>query len=535
MKLVTVAEMQAIEKEANARGLSYAAMVEYAGKGLAAAIQQEYPGHQPTGVLGLVGSGNNGADTLVALETLAQQGWPVAACLVRPRLSDDPLVARVQNAGGVVWTATSDTQFAQLHAQLAAKTILLDGILGTGLHLPIREDLSDFLRQVRRLLEKCPIPPQVVAVDCPSGIDCDSGEAAPDVISAHLTVTMAAIKQGLLKFPAYAHVGKLMAIGIGLPQEGDGLPIWNSLHNFIPQPADIRQWLPKRPQDAHKGTFGTALIVAGSRNYTGAALLAGEAAYRSGAGLVTLAVPYSLHPALAGHLPEATWLPLPELDGVIAEAAADTLTHSSLRPTSMLIGPGFGLEPTSGDFLLKFLRQGFATRQHHQTTRPAFPPLVIDADGLKLLTRIAGWHELLPPESILTPHPGEMSVLTGLSTAAIQADRLAVARQYSRLWNQVVVLKGAFTVVAGVQGENAVISVATPALARAGSGDVLAGMIAGLLAQGMPPFLAATTAAWIHAQAGLAALNQLGTSACVLPRDILAALPAIFRQFTNSY
>jgi NAD(P)H-hydrate epimerase len=275
--------------------------------------------------------------------------------------------------------------------------------------------------------------------------------------------------------------------------------------------------LPRRPLDAHKGTFGTALIVAGSANYTGAAWLAGQAAYRVGAGLVTLAVPTPLHAALAGQFPEATWVLLPHSDGFIAAQASATLQPHLERATALLVGPGFGLEETTKEFLERLLGD----------KETGVPPMVVDADALKLLRRLPDWNKRLPAPAVLTPHPGEMAVLTGLSKEAIRADRLGLACHYSQEWGHVVVLKGAFTVIAAPDGATAIIPVANPALVRAGTGDVLAGLIAGLRAQGVGAFKAAVAGAWIHAYAGLQAVEEVGNPASVLAGDVLRATIAV--------
>jgi NAD(P)H-hydrate epimerase len=352
---------------------------------------------------------------------------------------------------------------------------------------------------------------------------------------------MAAVKRGLLAFPAFSLVGDLRVVGIGLPDEGAALQSWQSVRRVVPTAERIRQALPERPADAHKGTFGTALIAAGSVNYTGAALLSGEAAYRIGAGLVTMAVPAPLHAMLAGHLPEATWLLLPHDAGVIAAGAADVILKNLGRATAMLVGPGFGMEDTTRDFLARLIgsdarpsRGGIGFVHQAKTGAPseqaALPPLVIDADGLKLLAHLPDWPARLPAPAVLTPHPGEMAVLTGLSTEDIQADRLGVAGRFSQEWGHVVVLKGAFTVIAAPDGQEAVIPVATAALARAGTGDVLAGLIAGLRAQGVEAYPAAIAGAWIHAQAGLHAAKLLGSTASVLAGDVLEAVIEVISE-----
>ena len=281
-KYVSVTEMIAIEKEADASGHTYAQMMEYAGRGLAEVVEEYYGHLSDGGIIGLVGSGNNGGDTLVALAHLSEQGWPASAYIVRSRPHDDPLMERLINAGGVIYKVEADSDFQLLGGLLEQHAILMDGVLGTGIRLPLKREVAevlDFTRRVLREKEEA----HVVAVDCPSGVDCDAGEAASECIPAEITVTMAAIKRGLLMFPAAELVGEIRVVGIGLG-EVDAYPqAWESLKRFVPDKDWVRQALPERPLDAHKGTFGTALVVAGSINYTGASLLAGEAAYRIGA------------------------------------------------------------------------------------------------------------------------------------------------------------------------------------------------------------------------------------------------------------
>jgi len=537
MKLVTVSEMQAIERQADASGHTYSQMMEHAGSGLAAVVAKECAGLKDGGILGLVGSGNNGGDTLVALAILAEQGWQATAFLVRSRLIDDPLIQRLEKIGGRIFRQTENATYTQLASLISENAVILDGVLGTGIQLPLKPELAEIFSFIRNNIQNLKSQPFIVAVDCPSGIDCDTGAAASQSIPANLTVTMAAVKQGLLKLPAYELIGTLRVVGIGLPAEGTKLPAWQAIQRFVPDHDWVRQVLPPRPLSAHKGTFGTALIIAGSLPYTGAVLLAGEAAYRAGAGLVTLAVPEPLHTALAGHLTAATWLSLPQEAGFIVAEAADDIAKNLERPTALLIGPGLGVEDTTYQFVARLLSDPIPTTMGFiQTTaasRIKLPPLVVDADGLKLMARLPRWHEFVPPETILTPHPGEMSILTGLSTSEIQGDRLGSAERYSREWGHIVILKGAFTIIAAPDGRTAVIPVATPALARAGTGDVLAGLIVGLRAQGVPGFEAAVAGAWIHAQAGLHALEQVGNSASVLAGDVLKATIHIINKLSR--
>src|SRR5215216_822122 len=527
MKLVTVSQMQAIEKEADATGLSYDQMMENAGQGLADILFDLFEDDKETEIVGLVGPGNNGGDTLIALAELAQEGWKARAYLAK-RKKDD-LVKRFTEAGGEV--LLGENAFEKLAEAIGTADVLLDGILGTGVKLPLKKDVAELLSEINDLLDGLDQAPLVVAVDCPSGVDCDSGEVADETIAADLTITMAAVKQGLLQLPAFDYVGDLEVVDIGLP---DDLKSLKDLNVHVAEADSIAALLPERPLDSHKGTFGTALIAAGSVNYTGAALLAGEAAYRVGAGLVTLAVPASLHGMLAGRFPEATWVLLPHEMGSIAAGGAEVLAKSFERATALLIGPGFGTENSTREFIENLIegkyvakksvqRIGFVHQQAEKAeeNKAKLPPMIFDADGLKLLAQIKDWYTKIPAPAILTPHPGEMATLTDLSKDLIQEKRQEIASQYAKTWGHVVVLKGAFTVIASPDGRATVIPVASPALARAGTGDVLAGLIVGLRAQGLEAYEAAVAGAWIHAQAGLYAADDLGTTASVLASDVL--------------
>lgn len=544
MKLVTVAEMRAIEQEADSNGLSYAQMMKNAGQGLAEAILQlaySEPDENRE-ILALVGPGNNGGDALTALTQLAADGWHARAYLVKRQAEDDELLEHLKTQGGEILFAAQDPDYTQLTAFIKTAAVIVDGILGTGIHLPLKPEIAGVLRAANRAISSLDWPPHVVAVDCPSGVDCDTGQAAPEVIPASLTVCMAAVKHGLLKLPAFELAGELRVADIGLTDE---IESWKAVRHFAADAEMVRDFLPPRPADSHKGTFGTLLVTAGSAGYTGAALLAGKSAYRSGAGLVQMAVPGALHAILAGQFPEATWILLPTEKGVIAEHAAEVLLKNLKRATALLLGPGLGEEETTRKFIENLLTGssgpkknpapiGFARVNAPKVeveTSTALPPLVIDADGLRHLAKIKDWAKQLPAESILTPHPGEMSALTGLEKDEIQANRLAAALQYAAEWGHVIVLKGAFTVIAAPDGRAAVIPVATSALARAGTGDVLAGLIGGLRAQGVPAYEAGVAGAWIHAQAGLAAAEKVGAEASVLAGDVMESIGDVLSDF----
>jgi ADP-dependent NAD(P)H-hydrate dehydratase / NAD(P)H-hydrate epimerase len=531
VKLFSVSEMQSLEKEANQKGLTYATMMENAGQGIAEEIAFAYSRIQKKKAVALVGSGNNGGDALVALSQLALNNWEVSAYIVRKRPDVDPLVSRLINNHGQIIYYDNDVDFNQLNELIVSNSVLIDGVFGTGIKLPIKDDIAQILSFVNTTVKKYEKNLHIVAVDCPSGVDCETGEAAIETIPAEVTITMAGMKTGLLKFPAANLTGEIRIVSIG---SIDDLDAYKDNKKTVLNDKTIKEYLPKRPLDSHKGTFGTALIVAGSLNYTGAAFLAGMAAYKIGAGLVAMAVPAPLHNALSGNFPECTWILLPHEMGVISSDAVKVLRKYIKQATALLIGPGFGLEDTTKEFIRNMINInnerkasiGFIHDEIKNDENSAIQiPMVVDADGLKHLSKIDKWYELLPSPSILTPHPGEMAVLTELSTQEIQENRIQIAKQYSERWGHVIILKGAYTVIAEPKGEIAIVPVATPALAKAGTGDVLAGLITGLLAQGVEPYRAACTAAYIHANAGLLAAKQQENTASVMASDVLNAIP----------
>jgi NAD(P)H-hydrate epimerase len=558
-KIVTTDQMRAIERAADAQGHTYAAMMEHAGRAVAERVKHLLDGAQQPRVAVLVGTGNNGGDGLVTARILAQEleGASVGAFLLKMRGDDDEVFARARDAGVFIASADDDKAagYRVLQNLVANADVLIDALFGTSLHLPIKGDAAKVLQAAHKAITlrraERPAPPYttpadpdpivadegplIIAVDCPSGLDCDTGALDRLALPAHETITFAAAKPGLLTFPGAEAVGTLHVADIGLPPR---LPELDEIALTLVDAAAVRARLPQRPRDSHKGTFGKAMVVAGSLNYTGAAYLAAAAAYRVGAGVVTVGAPQIIVPILAGMLPEATWLLLPHDMGVINEAAVKVLRAELASYSALLLGPGLGHEDVTGEFLRELLQPQEEARHSRAIgfvpNAPAgesaahaagLPPLVIDADGLNLLAAIDGWPRLLPPGTILTPHPGEFGRLARIDRDGGPADRFALAREKAAEWGCVVVLKGAFTVVAAPDGRTAAQPFATPALASAGTGDVLAGAIAGLLAQGLAPFDAALCAAWLHGLAGVRAADLLQTTVSVVAGDVLDLLP----------
>ena len=516
MKIVSVEEMQAIEKHADLNGLSYNQMMHNAGGGITSWLLNHVAIFH--GAVGLIGSGNNGGDALIALTGLAQHGIRTLACLVKNRSKDDLLEAYLR-WGGTVVDLTKNQRMAALEAALNNGMTLLDGILGTGLKLPLRGDLAGLMGKISTIVKKCSRSP-IVAIDCPSGVDCDSGIVADVTIRADFTLCMAAIKKGLLKQPGRSFCGEFNLINIGLSKET------KQLMDGKPKVVDlpyVSKHLPTRSDIGHKGTFGTCQVVAGSRSFTGACYLAGKAAYSSGCGLVDIGAIEEVYHNVSGQLIEAVWTILPAVGGAYADQGLPILKSNIEKADALVLGPGMGFCHENVTFVSKLLRK--------------LPPelsTVIDADGLNLLAEIDCWWDKLPQNTILTPHPGEMSTLTGISIKEIQENRWKIAVDYAQKWGVVLVLKGAMTVIASPVERWHIIPVSDSSLATAGSGDVLAGLIGGLFAQGVSAKEAAICGAWLHAQAGLFAKKRFGTAYCVTALDILEALPTAFLKIKQA-
>jgi NAD(P)H-hydrate epimerase len=522
--------MKALEAAANASGLSFGQMMENAGRAVAEAVLarlgDDVEHHK---IVVLCGRGHNGGDGLVAAHYLSNAGARVAVYAAHPPDEADAKVKRLREKSVFIADAANDQRGRVLHNLLNSATVIVDAVFGTGARLPLAGPGAEVLRATQTVLLERTRRPFIVAVDCPSGLHCDTGATDALTLTADLTVTFDSARRGHFAFPGAEACGELLIADIGIPP---------NLHTSPTQLATAelaRGLLPARPRNAHKYTFGRVLIVAGSTPFTGAAYLSGLGAYRVGAGLVTLAVPRSLHAILAARLAEATWLPLPEADGVIAREAAERVAQSLEKVSVLLMGPGFGVERTTGDFVQRVVEGGAGRRPLGFGVRveDTPPPIVMDADGLRLLAQLEGWPRLLPPNSVLTPHPGEMAALTGLDASVIQSDRIGHTQRFAAGWGHVVVLKGAFTVVAAPDGRTVVQPFATSALAHAGTGDVLAGAMAGLMAQGLATFEAAVAATYLHGRAGELAAQRLGTPAGVLASEVAEALPGAIAELNE--
>lgn len=555
MKIVSVEQMRRIERAADAGGWSYSTMMEHAGRAVSTAIVERLGDLGPRQTLVLVGPGNNGGDGLVAARHLHDHGFPVALYCWNRSGEGDENYRLVQERDLHILHDADDPDLSELRLLLRDAHVIIDSLLGTGVTRPISGRLEAILAVVRQELEKrhgeagrsdltalhpsarrSHATPLVIGVDCPSGLNCDTGEIDPSALAANLTVTFAFPKLGHFIMPGAAACGELMVADIGTDPE-----LASEIQLEVATPKMIARLLPCRPPDAHKGTFGKALLVAGSVNYTGAAYLAAAAAVRSGAGLVTLAIAECLHAPLAAALHESTWLLLPHDTGVIAPDGAKLVWEKAPAYQALLVGCGLTQEKPAVEFMDRLLNAGTESHQRlgfvrsgqaHQGAGKSLPPLVIDADGLNILSLADDWPQSLPPNSVLTPHAGEMSRLSRCEIEEVNADRWGLARAKAAEWGQVVLLKGAYTVIAAPDGRAVILPFANPGLASGGTGDVLAGVIVSLLAQGLPPFAAAVAGGYLHGLAGEMACRQTGCAG-LAATDLLTQLPLAIRAISE--
>jgi ADP-dependent NAD(P)H-hydrate dehydratase / NAD(P)H-hydrate epimerase len=519
LKLVTSEQMRKLEQKSADTGISVDMLMENAGLAVAEEVRK-LRGGSVAGcpILLLIGPGNNGGDGLVAARHLYDWDAEVSLYIYKRRLEGDKNFKLVEERGLSYTDAESDKAFVALGDALSSSEIVIDALFGTGKLRPLQGTIKEVLETVRRFKEGCPNL-TVVSVDLPSGLDADTGAVDAACLFADVTITLGYPKVGLFGFPGSERVGRLIVAPIGIKPK-----LADDITTELITADSVKSVLPKRPLDANKGSFGKVLAAVGSVNYIGAAYLACAAATRVGAGLVTLATTRSLQTTLAAKLTEVTYTILPEADpGVIHAKGASILIDEVRNYDVLLIGCGLGQHYSTMDFVRASL---FST---------STPPraVVLDADALNTLANTNDWWQVLHAPAVLTPHPGEMSRLTGLSVAEIQANRLGIAQKMAAEWQKVVVLKGAYTVIAGPDGRAKLNPSANPALASAGTGDVLSGAIAGLLAQGLSPFDAAYCGVYLHSEAGEVVREELGDAGMVAS-DLLLVLPKVIKRLKGT-
>ncbi|MFY9608957.1 MAG: NAD(P)H-hydrate dehydratase [Blastocatellia bacterium] len=524
MKILSAAQMREVDRlTTELHGVPSLQLMENAANRTVEAIEKKFGGVTGSHVLVVCGRGNNGGDGAAIARLLNNRGASVEAWLLG-RISETRGDARAnfERAKVISDAAGSTLHFGELENSDALNRaaaehgydLVIDAIFGTGLTRPVGGLFEEAISRINQIADRS----RVVSVDVPSGLASDSAELIGPAVRAHLTVTFTAPKVATVLAPARAWCGELIVARIGSPDEL--INSAGSQLNLIEE-SDVRGWLQasRRSSHANKGDVGKVLVVAGSRGKAGAACLVGEAALRAGCGLVTLATPVSSQPIVASRaIPECMTEPLAETgSGSVAHEAADKVRRLGAERDVVAIGPGLGSAETSTRELVRAVVEN-RERQ-----------MVADADALNAL---APWDATLRPSAslplILTPHPGEMSRLAGKSVAEVLRNRIEIAREFATSHGVILVLKGSGTLIAEAEGEVYVNPTGNSGMATGGSGDVLTGMIAGLLAQKLDDPLGATIAAvYLHGLAGDIAASRLGTRA-MIASDITSCLGDAF-------
>jgi hydroxyethylthiazole kinase-like uncharacterized protein yjeF len=508
MKIVTGKEMQTLDRRTITQAhVPSTVLMERAGEGIVRHLEEHCGPARGKTITILCGKGNNGGDGLVVARLLHRRGAQIHVVLLTPvtDLGRDAAtmyrrLVRVTGRTAIIRFQSAD----QVRHLLASSDILIDALLGTGLSSVV----TGTYREAIELINSAGKP--VIAVDIPSGLHADTGAILGQAIRATLTITCGLPKLGLYVDAGIDQAGVIRVVDIGIPPTYvDAI----ESRTLLLTSDSAFQSLPERAPSAHKGIFGHAGIIAGSVGKTGAAALAARAALRIGTGLVTVATPSSVNDVLEAKLLEAMTMPLPETKArTLARSGLDRVVAFIQARTAIAVGPGLSTHPETVELvqsLMKYLDR----------------PSVLDADALNALAGRASLLTECKTPPILTPHPGEMARLeVDATTQSVNADRIGTARRFARERGVFVVLKGARTVIARPDGLVAICPTGNPGMATAGTGDVLTGMIVGLLAQRVPAWEAACAATYFHGSAGDLASQHLGQPG-MLAGDLIAQIP----------
>lgn len=500
----------------NETGIPGVVLMENAGRGTVEQMLRFSPGIKNGVVAVFCGRGNNGGDGFVIARYFLNFGARVKVFLLSSadQVQGDAGInlAAYRNMGGQILEIPDEAAFHAVKEDAAAADIVVDALLGTGLSSAV----TGLYRTAIEYLNSLDRVPKV-SVDIPSGIDATSGKVLGCALKATLTCTYAFPKIGHLIYPGREKTGTLEVIDIGIPKI---LSDRANITTFVQAPADFTGMLPKRKPDSHKGNYGHVLVLAGSPGKTGAAALAGHAAMRSGAGLVTLAVPSGLRGVLEEKTCEVMTEGLKDSGtGYVGTDAWPDLQSLLNGKSAAAAGPGLGVRDGTGELLFKLLTETEL-------------PLVLDADALNLVSRDTEILKRIRKVPVLTPHPGEMARLTGTTVAAVQSDRLKTASDFARSYRAVVVLKGASTIIAAPDGSVYVNPTGNPGMAGGGMGDVLTGFIVGLMAQGLSSLDAARMAVYGHGAIGDLLFEQ-GSKIGILASDIADRIPVFLGGYID--
>jgi hydroxyethylthiazole kinase-like uncharacterized protein yjeF len=499
LPILTPVESSAIDRESAARGITVGSLMENAGFAVARACVAVAGGIYGRRAVVVCGKGNNGGDGLVAARHLDRWGMGVTVVLLAEPAALQGAAAlnyrRFDGRDGR-WLRYSSSI---LERELVRADVVVDALFGTG----YRGEPDGEFAEAIAAINATPCP--VVSVDIPSGVEGETGAVRGVAVRADLTLTLGALKPGVVFHPGATFAGEVRVADIGIPPDLVRSDLW------MVERDDVSRLLPPRATESHKRASGLVLVVAGSRAMTGAAVLCASAAYGAGAGLVVLAAPEGILPVVETAVTEATFMPLPEtLEGTIAEEAWSALEERLGSVDAVAIGPGLTTNPQTAALVRRLV-----------ASSPV--PLVLDADGLGAFSGRGGELAGRVSEMVVTPHAGEFGRLVGLSSAEVLEDRVGHARKAAAEFRCAVLLKGSRTVVAEPDGRVRVNPTGGPYLATAGTGDVLTGAIAAFLARGLRPADAAVLAAYAHGAAGRLAAMERGEG--TVASDVLDALP----------
>lgn len=516
MRVVTAEEMKKLDQTAiNAYGVPGLVLMENAGRQVVEVIKQEFGNVRGKVVTVFVGKGNNGGDGFVIARHLLNLGAGVKVLSIvdAKEISGDAAVNLNiwKKMGQKVYSLQQGDSVNIVRLALMNTDLIVDAIYGTGFRGKIAEKTGRMIEVLNGSGKT------IIAVDIPSGLEADTGKANGACIQATHTVTFALPKLGLILEPGAYYTGELHIVDISIPAV---LIDKVAPSRYLITADMVAEWLPLRSTIAHKGSFGRVLIVAGSRGMTGAACLAGEAALKAGAGLVTVAVPESLHDIMEAKLTEVMTVPLPDTGkGYLSRDARQDILSLLDNADVLALGPGLSTKPEVVDVIKELL--------------PSLRvPCVIDADGINALATDAEILKKVSAPLVITPHPGEMARFMQTSVKEIQEDRIAIVQKAAADWKIVALLKGARTVVAAPDGATYINTAGNPGMATAGSGDVLTGIITALIAQKLTPAQAASAGAYVHGLAGDMAAKTKGMIGLVAG-DLLSWLPEALMHITD--
>ena len=512
MKVLTAAQMREVDRRTSELGVPSQILMENAGDRVLEIMSQVYMPLHEHRIVVICGKGNNGGDGLVVARQLYTRIRPRALHVV---MSGDPNEMKGDAAANYrMLQAVGCPVTFEITPEIENATLIVDALLGTGIHGGAEGRPLELIQAINNGFPFA----EVLSIDVPSGLDSDSSVPPGEIVQANHTVTFTAPKPCLVLTPASRFAGKLHVVSIGSPThlyEDDP-----SIYLSLSTPSLFANLFRPRVPDSNKGMYGHVLVIAGARGKTGAAAMAGMAALRAGAGLVTVASAESAIAQIASYAPEIMTEPLPETD--IGSISMRALDHSMLagiaeRKNVVALGPGMGAHPETAQLIRRLIED-------------LQQPMVLDADGLNALTH-KDLHDYAP--RILTPHPGEMARLSGSTIPEVQADRIGVARSFAQERGVYLVLKGNRSIIAAPDGRIWINPTGSPAMATGGTGDVLTGLIAGLLAQ-FPEHLEAAllAAVYLHGRAGELGAAKLGEK-CFIATDLFQFLPEAMREVAD--